>query len=46
MNIPNSREKIDSAYQLLQNPTISFDTFQHIHTLLKGIHPEIDKTSQ
>jgi hypothetical protein len=40
---PNTREKIMSAYQLLQGATISVDTFEHIHTILKGLHPKLDE---
>ncbi len=35
--------KMTSAYQLLQGADISVSTFEQIHTLLKGIHPELDK---
>src|SRR5260221_9401483 len=44
MRLPSaSHEKIKSAYQLLDAGTISISTFEHICTLLKGIHPTIDE---
>src|SRR5260221_10013633 len=38
-----NHEKIVSAYSLLQGATLSVDTFEHVHTLLKGLHPTLDK---
>lgn len=43
MRITATNEKINSALLLLQGETISLDTFSQVVTLLKGIHPEIDK---
>src|SRR5258708_18858797 len=44
MRIPeDTHKRIMSAYELLQSGSISIDTFEHIRTILKGIHPGIDK---
>lgn len=43
MSLPSTHEKIKSAYELLKGETISLETFSNIITLLKGIHPELDK---
>ncbi len=44
MRIPSAtNEKMMSAYQLLQEETINVSTFEHIRTIVKGIHPEVDK---
>ena len=43
MRFTTTNEKINSALLLLQGETISLDTFSQVVTLLKGIHPEIDK---
>lgn len=40
---PDTHKKMLSAYQLLRDGTISVSTFEHIRTIVKGIHPEIDK---
>ncbi len=52
-NIPKSHvgsddthQKMMSAYELLQNGSLSIDTFEHIRTILKGLHPGIDKKSE
>lgn len=41
--IPATHEKLNSAYELLQGGTISLDAFSQVITLLKGLHPELDK---
>ncbi len=38
------REKIEAAYRLLTEETTSFDKFEKIRTLVKGLNPKIDKT--
>src|SRR5260221_7276345 len=44
MKIPtDAKEKLNAAYELLQGPILSYGTFHHIHTLVKGLHPEVDK---
>lgn len=44
MRFPSDKhEKMMSAYQLLQTDSISLATFEHIRTLIKGFHPELDK---
>ncbi|MBI2617520.1 hypothetical protein HYW55_05265 [Candidatus Gottesmanbacteria bacterium] len=39
-----NKEKLEAAYQLLLEPTTTFEKFEKIRTLLKGIDPTIDKT--
>jgi len=44
MNLPsNSHSRLMSAYQLFESNSISISTFEHIRTLIKGLHPELDK---
>ncbi len=44
MRMPeDTHKRIMSAYELLQSGSISIDTFEHIRTILKGLHPGIDK---
>ncbi len=44
MNISTStHEKINAAYLLLQTDRITIDAFEHVRTVLKGIHPDIDR---
>src|ERR1700682_4101940 len=40
---PDTHEKVISVYQLLQGETISISTFEHVRTILKGLHPKVDK---
>jgi len=44
MNYQDSKKRIQSAITLLSEETTSREKFSHITTLLKGIHPNIDKT--
>jgi hypothetical protein len=39
----DAHEKLESAYQLLQGGTISVSTFEHVCTILKGLHPKLDE---
>ncbi len=39
----DTHEKMMAVYELLQGKTISVSTFEHIRTLLKGLHPKIDE---
>src|SRR5690348_3584994 len=44
MKIPtDAHERLMSAFQLLQSPSISVSTFEQIRTLIKGIHSGIDE---
>ncbi len=38
------KERIEAAYQLLTKDSISREAFEEVRTLLKDIHPRIDKT--
>src|SRR5258708_5194653 len=38
-----THEKIMSAYQLLTGATISVGTFEHVRTVVKGLHPKLDE---
>src|SRR5437868_5212620 len=39
----NTHQKMMSAYELLQQDVISVSSFEHIRTILKGIHPQVDE---
>lgn len=39
----DSSEKMMAAYQLLGQGAISVSSLAHVFTLLKGLHPELDK---
>src|SRR5260221_8637306 len=39
----DAHEKMMSLYQLTQGVTLSVDTFEHLHVILKGIHPKLDE---
>ncbi len=44
MPIPSTtHQKMMSVYELLQEATISIDSFEHVHTILKGLHPKVDE---
>jgi len=44
MKLPSdTHQKMMSTYQLLQQDVMSISTFEHIRTLLKGIHPGLDE---
>lgn len=44
MRIPtDTRERMNSAFQLLTGVEISVNTFEHVRSLIKGIHPVLDK---
>ena len=44
MNISSdAHKKLMAAYELLTGASLSVDSFEHIHTVIKGIHPELDK---
>lgn len=42
-SVQAKQDKINAAYELLQGGTISLDAFSQVVTLLKGLHPELDK---
>ena len=37
------KAKLDAAFTLLTQETTTFEKFDHIRSLIKGIHPDIDK---
>lgn len=37
------QKRMTAAHRLLIEPTITRQTFEHIRTIIKGIHPHIDK---
>lgn len=39
----DAHEKMMSVYNLLSQDGISLSSFEHINTILKGIHPDLDK---
>lgn len=39
----DTHKKMMSVYSLLEERTISISAFEHIHTILKGIHPKLDQ---
>jgi len=41
--LSDTHKKIMSAYQLLQGEAISVNTFEHIRTILKDLHPKVDE---
>jgi len=44
MKLPSdTQEKMLAAYQMLQVPSLSVATFEQVRTMVKGIHPGIDK---
>lgn len=44
MRFPSdTHERIMSVYQLLQERAITVEAFEHIRTILKGLHPKVDE---
>ncbi len=39
----NQKERIEAAYKLLSEESTARDKFESLRTLVKGIHPELDK---
>ncbi|MBI2611660.1 hypothetical protein HYW54_02860 [Candidatus Gottesmanbacteria bacterium] len=42
-NAQNTKEKVEAAFQLLSEETTTFEKFEKIRILIKGINPSLDK---